>query len=128
MLHKVSSFFRVLLNRLPSSHVLEIEPQSSRYFYVCPEDHQEFHPPVSQVRLVLVSVMSVLVQNSLLGQIHPHKSKIMTQKVNTWGYSVKLMLSLGPMFNEEVLFGFWCGIPNKKPSNQTRLVYDAISH
>lgn len=96
---QLSSFFRVLLNRLPLSHVQEIEPQSSRYFYVCPEDHQESHPPASQVRLVLVSIMSVLVQRSLLGQMHPHRSKIMVQQMNTRDYSVELMLRLGPMRN-----------------------------
>lgn len=124
----VSSFFRVLLNRLPLSPVQETEPQSSRCFYVCPEDHQESHPLVSQVRLVLLSVMSFLVQGSLLGQRHPHRPQKMAQQVNTRGYSVQLVLSLGSMFNEEFLFGICCGIPNKKPSDQTRLVYSAISH
>lgn len=101
----VSSFFRVLLNRLPLSPVQETEPQSSRCFYVCPEDHQESHPLVSQVRLVLLSVMSFLVQGSLRGQRHPHRPKIMAQQVNTRGYSVQLVLSLGPIFSNLVLQG-----------------------
>lgn len=120
---QVSSFFRVLLNRLPLSHVQETELQSSPYFYVCPEDHQESHPLVSQVRLELVSVMSLLVQCSLLSQMHPHTSEIMAQQRNARGYSVKL-LSLGTMFHEEFLFGICCGIPN----DQTRLMYNAVSH
>jgi len=64
----------VLLNRLPLSHVQETEPQSSQCFYVCREDRQESHPLVSQVRLVVVSVMSVLVQHGLVGQVDPHRS------------------------------------------------------
>lgn len=36
--------------------------------------------------------------------------------------------SLGLMFNEEFLFEIWYGNPNKKASDQTRLVYNSLSH